>query len=74
MDAWARREWIDTPLTSRKAGKLACEHGVRLPRVGYEVSLGNDLWIQSTGHSDFGWFDSKASTPYRLTGYRESES
>lgn len=65
------REYIDRDLTSRAAGKLAREYGVRLPRVGYEVSLGNGLWIASTGHAQFGWFESRAKTPYRLRGTKE---
>jgi hypothetical protein len=60
--------WIDEPLTTRKAHKLARDNGIHTPRVGYEVSLGNGLWLQSTGHSDFGWFASNATTPYRLFG------
>lgn len=60
-------------LTTRQARKLAREHGVRLPRVGYEISLGNGLWLASTGHADFGWFESTAPTPFRLHGFKEED-
>lgn len=55
-----------TALTTRQARKLAKREGVKLPRVGYEMSLGNGRWLRSTGHAQFGWFENNAKTPYEL--------
>ena len=56
----------DNGLTAHQARKLAKEHGVKLPRVGYEVCLRPGLWLVSTGHAKFGWFDSRETYPFRL--------
>ena len=63
--------WIDKDLSAYAARKVAKQYHVRLPRVGYEVSLGNGLWLASTGHFQFGWFGSGAKTPFRLYGEKE---
>lgn len=57
-----------TELTLSQARKVAKSYGIRLPRVGYEVATGDGLWLASTGHFQFGWFASKAKTPYTLRG------
>lgn len=53
-------------VTAHKARKIAKQFGVKLPRVGYEVSLGDGRWIRSTGHAQFGWFDSAAKHPFTI--------
>lgn len=49
-----------------EAKRIAKRFGVRLPRVGYEMSLGDGRWLASTGHSQFGWFESRAKTPFEI--------
>ncbi len=49
-----------------EARRIAQRFGVRLPRVGYEMSLGNGRWLRSTGHFQFGWFESRARTPFEV--------
>lgn len=60
------------PLSLAQARRLVRAYGVRLPRVGYEICLvvwnGREVWLTSTGHSDFGWFGRTATTPYELNG------
>lgn len=55
----ARRE-----VSASEARKIAKRFGVRVPRVGYEMSLGDGRWLSSTGHAQFGWFESTAGKPY----------
>lgn len=45
-----------------EARRIARQFEVKLPRVGYEMSLGNGRWLSSTGHAQFGWFDKPDST------------
>jgi hypothetical protein len=62
-------EYIDRDLTLREARKLAKVHNIRLPRMGYEVSLGNGLWLTASGHHQFGTFTLSPHTkPYRVHG------
>lgn len=35
---------------------------VRIPRVGYEVSLGDGAWLGSNGHFQFGFFEKPEGT------------
>lgn len=65
------REYVCQDLSDAEARALAREHGVRVPHTGYEVALGNGLWLASAGHHQFGWFGSHAPTPFRLHGYRK---
>jgi hypothetical protein len=61
--------YIDRDLTLREARKLAKVHSIRLPRVGYEVSLGNGLWLAASGHFQFGTFALSPHTkPFRVHG------
>jgi len=60
-----------TDLTKHAARKVAKAYGIRLPRVGYEIATGDGLWLASTGHFQFGWFENKAKTPYRLHGFKK---
>lgn len=54
------------PVTHAEARRIAKRFGVRLPRVGYEMSLGGGMWLASTGHAQFGWFESTAKTPFEV--------
>jgi hypothetical protein len=57
--------YIDRDLTLREARKLAKVLNIRLPRMGYEVSLGNGLWLAASGHHQFGTFELSPHTkPY----------
>lgn len=49
-----------------EAKRIAARFKVSLPRVGYEMSLGEGRWIRSTGHAQFGWFDSRAKQPFTI--------
>jgi hypothetical protein len=49
-----------------EAERIAKRFDVRLPRVGYETSLGDGRWLSSTGHFQFGWFSSRAKTPFEV--------
>lgn len=53
-------------VSAAQARKIAKSFGVRLPSVGYEMSLGGRRWIRSTGHADFGWFESTARQPFEI--------
>lgn len=55
-------------ITTNEARRVARRFQVKLPRTGYEVSLGDGRWLSSTGHAQFGWFDKPAGTkPFSLT-------
>lgn len=57
----------DRPVSAAEARRIAKSAGVKLPRVGYEMSLGNGRWISSAGHSDFGFFDKpKGTKPFSI--------
>lgn len=59
---------VSRELTVQEAQAIARRFKVKLPKMGYEVSLGAKRWLRSTGHSDFGWFDKPPDTkPYELT-------
>jgi hypothetical protein len=47
-------------VSATEAKRIAKRFGVRVPRVGYEVSLGDKRWLSSTGHAQFGWFERPA--------------
>jgi len=64
--------WTD--LSVREARKLAKAEGVKLPRVGYEVSLGDGRWIASTGHFQFGWIGRAPKAPFVLRDERQERS
>jgi len=49
-----------------EAKRIAKRFGVRPPRVGYEMSLGDGRWLSSTGHFQFGWLESRAKTPFAV--------
>ena len=49
-----------------EAERIAKQFGVSLPRVGYEMSLGNGRWLSSTGHFQLGWFESQTKTPFEV--------
>ena len=46
----------------KEAKRIAKSFGVKLPRVGYEMSLGDRRWLRSNGHAQFGFFDKPADT------------
>jgi len=61
-------------LTLKEARKLAREFKVKLPRMGYQVSLGNGQWLASSGHFQFGTFSqSKDTKPFYLYGQIKCE-
>ncbi len=45
-----------------EARRIARRFKVRLPRVGYEVCLGDGVWLASSGHFQFGFFEKPADT------------
>ena len=49
-----------------EAKRIAAKFNVKLPRVGYEMSLGSGMWLVSTGHFQFGWFESKEKHPFEV--------
>ena len=51
-------------VSATEARKIAKRFGVRVPRVGYEVSLGSGRWLGSTGHAQFGWFERSSKKPF----------
>lgn len=54
-------------VSAREARAIAKRFGVRVPRVGYEMSLGGGRWLGSTGHAQFGWFERLAcKMPYEV--------
>lgn len=54
-------------VSAAEARKIAKQYGVKLPRVGYEMSIGNGRWIRSAGHSQFGFFEQpKGTKPYSI--------
>jgi hypothetical protein len=70
-DYWRRERYVWLDLSAAKARKVAKAYKVKMPRCGYEVSLGNGLWLASAGHFQFGAFGlSKNTPPYHLHGYR----
>lgn len=54
-------------VTLAEARCIAKRFGVKLPRVGYEMSLGDGMWLTSTGHFQFGWFGAAAKTPFYVS-------
>lgn len=63
------KRWIDAYVAASDALRIAQAYEVPVPRVGYEVSLGNGLWLQSTGHAQFGWFGRpRCPAPFRVYG------
>lgn len=58
----------DRQVSKAEASRIAKRHGVRLPRPGYEMSLGNGRWISSNGHAQFGFFEKpKGTKPFSIT-------
>jgi hypothetical protein len=57
----------------REARRIAKCSGVRLPKVGYEVSLGDGVWLSSNGHFQFGFFEKPAGTKPFNVRCRHSE-
>lgn len=53
-------------VSAREARAIAKRFGVRMPRMGYEVSLGDGRWLGSTGHHQFGWFERSAQKPFEV--------
>ncbi len=54
------------PVGRTEARRIAKRFDVRLPRVGYEISLGDGRWLSSTGHFQLGWFESRAKAPFEV--------
>lgn len=54
-------------LTAAEARRVARQFKVKVPRVGYEMSLGGGRRLNSTGHFQFGWIGSAAPQPFSLT-------
>lgn len=45
-----------------EARRIARRFEVKLPKVGYEVSLGDGTWLGSNGHFQFGFFEKPVDT------------
>lgn len=58
---------VTREISRAEARRIAKQYGVRLPRIGYEMSLGDGRWLSSTGHAQFGWFGSHAKQPFTIT-------
>lgn len=57
---------MNRDVSHAEARRIARWFQVSLPRVGYEMSLGEGRWIRSTGHAQFGWFESTATQPFTI--------
>lgn len=55
-------DFVRRDIDEREARRVAQSFGVRMPRVGYEVSLGNGAWLSSNGHFQFGFFEKPEDT------------
>lgn len=60
-------------VSATEARAIAKQFAVRMPRVGYEISLGEGRWLGSTGHHQFGWFERGNRKPFEVRCRCEGE-